>query len=705
MNRLTNIAQPGSVSTSFAYDYRGRRTSVTDPNGKTTQYAYDDADRLTSVTDAASHLTAYAYDTENNLLSITDALGRITGFSYDTSGQVNTVVFPNGATESYSFIRTGELTGKTDRNGNTINYSYDNVDRLLSKSYPDSTSVNYTYDILGRLTQAADASGTYSFSYDNLGRLTQTSTQYAFLSGQTLVNNYTYDANSNRASFANPQGGTTSYVYDALNHLASETDFAGRLFTFSYDALGRRTGLTRPNGVNTSYTYDSLSRLLSVLHQTGNTTLDGAAYAYDAAGNRTSKTALPANLTSAYSYDPVYELTKVLQGATTKESYTYDAVGNRTYQPGAPYTYNSSNEMLTREGVPYTYDADGNTLSKTNGSGTTSYAWDFENRLTSVTLPGTGGTVTFKYDPFGRRIQKTSPSGTTAYVYDGDNIIEELTGSTGTLSERYTYGPGIDEPLVGQRQPKIFYYEADGLGSVTSLTDPTGAVAATYTYDSFGFMTASTGTATNWFRYTARQFDSDTALYYYRARFYDPTTGRFLSEDPIGSKGSGTNFYRYVRNSPIYFTDPSGLCPQSQPTACQQAVLNAVNSQFGTNLTAQNILPSSDPNPTPGGGQVNVDISVNSGLSPAQFNAIQPGRYAPPGPLGMLTGYGPSLHVVAGPSRLDSTALTFANSNVGGMYSATFTAHIDSAWADNPVGALFHLFIDVLGHNSRNPCP
>jgi len=347
-----------------------------------------------------------------------------------------------------------------------------------------------------------------------------------------------------------------------------------RVFTFSYDALGRRTGLTRPNGVNTSYTYDSLSRLLSVLNQTGNTTVDGAAYAYDAAGNRTSKTALPSNLASAYTFDPVYELTKVLQGTTTKESYTYDAVGNRTYQPGVPYTYNSSNEMLTREGVPYTYDADGNTLSKTNGSGMTSYAWDFENRLTSVTLPGTGGVVSFQYDPFGRRIQKINASGSTTYVYDGDNIIEELTGATGTIGERYTYGPGIDEPLVGQRQPQIFYYEADGLGSVTSLTTPTGSVAATYTYDSFGFLTASTGSATNWYRYTARQFDSDTALYYNRARYYDPTTGRFLSEDPVRFS-AGVNFYTYVRNNPISFVDPTGLCPDNkQPVGCDTVLPN-----------------------------------------------------------------------------------------------------------------------------------
>ena len=317
-----------------------------------------------------------------------------------------------------------------------------------------------------------------------------------------------------------------------------------------------------------------VSCLLSVLHQAGSTTLDGVSYTYDAAGNRMSKTALPSNVASAYSYDPAYELTKVMQGATQKESYTYDAVGNRTYQPGAPYTYNSSNEMLAREGVPYTYDADGNTSSKTNGSGTTSYAWDFENRLTSVTLPGTGGVVSFKYDPFGRRIQKSNPSGTTAYVYDGDNIIEELTGTTGTLSERYTYGPGIDEPLVGQRQPQIFYYEADGLGSVTSLTTPSGSVAATYTYDSFGFMTASTGSATNWYRYAARQFDSDTALYYYRARYYDPTTGRFLSEDPVRFQ-AGVNFYSYVRNNPLNFVDPAGLCPnKKQPIDCDTVLPN-----------------------------------------------------------------------------------------------------------------------------------
>ena len=143
----------------------------------------------------------------------------------------------------------------------------------------------------------------------------------------------------------------------------------------------------------------------------------------------------------------------------------------------------------------------------------------------------------------------------------------------------------------------------------------------------------------------------------------------------------------------------------TQPTGCQATILNAVNAQFVTNLTGANILPTSDPNPQANGGQVNTDFGVVSGLSAAQFNAISSGRYAPGGFWGFVTGYGSSLHVVGGPSKLDPTAMNFSNSNIGGMYSVQFTAHIDSAWANNPIGAIIHWFIDVRGHGShRQPC-
>jgi RHS repeat-associated protein len=204
-------------------------------------------------------------------------------------------------------------------------------------------------------------------------------------------------------------------------------------------------------------------------------------------------------------------------------------------------------------------DYNGNTQTKVVGSNTTSYAWDFENRMSSVTLPGSGGTVSFKYDPFGRRIYKSSSSGTSVFAYDGDNLIEE-TNSSGAVVARYEPTQNIDEPLAMLRSGATSYFHADGLGSVTSLSTAAGSIANTYTYDSFGKLTASTGSLVNPFQYTAREFDPETSLYNYRARYYDPSTGRFLVEDPMRFR-AGVDFYRYVTNNPANWTDPFGLLP------------------------------------------------------------------------------------------------------------------------------------------------
>src|SRR2546426_3218784 len=272
-------------------------------------------------------------------------------------------------------------------------------------------------------------------------------------------------------------------------------------------------------------------------------------YTVDNAGNRTSRTDQLAGVTSNYTYDPIYGLTQVTQGVNTTESYTYDQVGNRLSSLGvSPYNYNTSNELTSTPNATYTYDNNGNTLTKVVGSNTTSYTWDFENRLSSVTLPGTGGMVSFKYHPFRRRIYKSSSSGTSIYAYDGDNLIEE-TNSSGADVARYEQTQNIDEPLAMLRSSTTSYYHVDGLGSVTSLSSSAGSIANTYTYDSFGKLTASTGSLVNPFRYTARESDTETGLYYYRARYYDQNAGRFLSEDPVEFNGGG-NLYRYVFNNP-----------------------------------------------------------------------------------------------------------------------------------------------------------
>ena len=214
------------------------------------------------------------------------------------------------------------------------------------------------------------------------------------------------------------------------------------------------------------------------------------------------------------------------------------------------------------------------TPCRADSSGTTGYTWDVENRLASVTLPGAGGTVTYQYDPFGRRIEKVSPSGTTIYAYDGDNVVEELDGG-GMAVARYAQGLGIDEPLAMYRGGASYYYNADGLGSITSLTNSSGQIAASYTYDSFGKLTASTGTVINPFRYTGREYGSDTGLYYYRARYYDSNVERFISEDPLQFEAS-TNFYPYVGSDPGNFTDPFGMA-KCKNRPCDEWVKDILN--------------------------------------------------------------------------------------------------------------------------------
>lgn len=365
---------------------------------------------------------------------------------------------------------------------------------------------------------------------------------------------------------------------------------------FSLQGAARRPvvseaeSMTRPNSITTNYTYDTLSRLLSVLHKAGGSIIDGASYTLDAAGNRTSRQDDIAGVTSNFTYDKIYELTQGTQGTNTTESYSYDAVGNRLSSLGvSPYTYNTSNELTSTPSGSYTYDANGNTLTDATGR---SYTWDFENRLTQVTMPNSGGTATFKYDPFGRRIEKVftqnSTTTTTNYLYNGDNVIETV-DQNGNVLAKFAQGPNIDEPLAESVGGATYDYEQDGLGSVTSLTNSAGALALSYTYDSFGKITASAGSVANPFLYTGRDFDFETGLYYYRARYYDPSSGRFLTEDPI-QFGGGINFYAYVGNNATNRTDPDGTAFKD----CAKALADLAKAQWDVEKRLAELLPNAN---------------------------------------------------------------------------------------------------------------
>lgn len=605
-NSLIKTIDPNGNSWMISYDANGNKLSGTDANGNVTKYEYNSQNQLIKIVDTMGNVTIYAYGgsacpscggSTDKLTSVTDANSNVTRYTYDQLGRLVTETDPLGNATSYSYDLKGNLTAKTDANGNTISLSYDANDRLLKKTYPDGSEETYTYDARGNVLSAANKDISYVFSYDAAGRMQSS----ADSNGKALQ--YSYDTAGRKTKTIYPEGSVVSYVYDDTGRLASITNGGGRQYSYSYDKLGRRTKLTYPNGTTASYTYDAKSNLTSLIHKTSTgKVINSFSYTHDKVGNRLTK-AEP-DITFNYGYDPVYRLLSALptkphgrgglQGHKA-ENYSYDPVGNRLTGPHdqETYAYGPGNELLTTRYLQFGYDKNGNRIEKARlhqeghnkgeqhdhdgnryGNGKWSYSFDFENRLIKAEKKhGHEATiVTFKYDPFGRRIEKRIREGENCrsndevihtYVYDGQAIILE-TETTGdgrnriTEPTKYVHGPNIDQPLAMERDGKIYYYHADGVGSVFALSDSAGRVIQTYEYDSFGNMQSQKNRIEQPFTYTAREWDKETRLYYYRARYYDPMEGRFIQKDPIGFNG-GINVYVYTSNNPINRTDPSGL--------------------------------------------------------------------------------------------------------------------------------------------------
>ncbi len=202
--------------------------------------------------------------------------------------------------------------------------------------------------------------------------------------------------------------------------------------------------------------------------------------------------------------------------------------------------------------------ANGNLTSKTDKItlATTSYTYDTQDKLTRIDFPDLSF-ATYRYDGLGRRIEKDVNGAVTQYVYDGSAILLEYDGA-GSLLARYSHGQRVDQPLAVERGGQSYYYQADHLGSLRKITDAVGAIVNSYDYDSYGNIEAIFEGIVNPYTYTGREFDAESGLYFYRARYYDPATGRFLAEDPIGFGAGDANLYRYAVNNPVNFLDPSG---------------------------------------------------------------------------------------------------------------------------------------------------
>jgi RHS repeat-associated protein len=266
----------------------------------------------------------------------------------------------------------------------------------------------------------------------------------------------------------------------------------------------------------------------------------------------------PRNRTK-YAFDNANELTGISydKGATHigDLSYGYDLAGRRTSLGGTSATftppayvpsliYDGTNRLTSWNGTSLNYDANGNLT----GFGATTYTWNARNQLTATSAGG----ANFSYDALGRRVSATISGTTTPYLFDGLNPA--MIGSSFMLA-----GAGLDEIYASINSTTTTSMLRDGLNSTLALSNASATTTATYAYSPYGD-TAVSGTGTTPLQFTGRENDGATGLYYYRARFYSPQLGRFISEDRIGV-GAGTNFYAYAFGAPVDLRDPTGRCP------------------------------------------------------------------------------------------------------------------------------------------------
>src|SRR5262249_52903386 len=379
---------------------------------------------------------------------------------------------------------------KTDGNLKVTTYGYDASNRLTSVTFQDGTS--YLYDSKGNRILEQGPSHERILAYDELNRVAQVND---ITLGKTLA--YGYDANGNRTSLT--EGSLSfGYAYDNLNRLKRVTDSLGQSSFFDYDLDGRRSAVTRPNGVTTTYTYDAASQLTQMVHSKAGNVLLGFAYAYDGQGNRVSKTREDGSQ-ELYTYDAGNRLTDVQYGTSRTVNYSLDDTGNRYFLVDSSNgittkvrsTFNTFNQLTRSVQITpgsattdFAYDANGNLLSETTGTQVKQYTWDLDNRLKQVTLPSLLNT--FAYDATGLRIQKVDSTGTTKYVLDGASVLEELNATGGTTTSYLTNPQAIDEIESFQQAGATYYPLSDALGSIYGVTNSSGSVVATWSYDVYG---------------------------------------------------------------------------------------------------------------------------------------------------------------------------------------------------------------------------
>ncbi len=583
-NQLLSVTDPLNGLVQFGYDLVGNRVTTTDELSRVTTREFDALDRVSQVTAADGSITSFSYDAIGNLLSLTDPEQNTTLWQYNDRNDVELRTDPLGNFESYSYDEIGNLSQSIDRLGRITEYVYDGLNRLTSEIWKASDgslvqTYDYNFDANSNLLGAGGPNSTYSFVYDALDRVTSVDNA-GTPNIPNVVLNYDYDAFGNLTQIQDNSGVTVDRAFDVRN-LLSSIDWSGggvddARVEHSYDGRGLLTGINRINGLaggtvisTTSNTFDALGRITDITHLNSSASVvANYAFDFDAASQMTQQ--IINGDTSDYGYDDVGQLTEATNSARPDEVYTYDENGNRI---SGDNVIGPNNQLLSDGTYDYTYDAEGNLVQRTEiatGEYST-YEFDHRNRMVASTTFSSGGIIlsesSYTYDVFDRMIARTVDADgagseapeTTYTVYDGENAWADF-DEAGSVIARYLFGEGMDSNIARWRPGEgTAWYLTDHLGSVRDIIDAVGSVINHIEYDSFGNILLETNpNFGDRFKFTGREWRPELGFYYYRARFYDPISGKFVSQDPIGFLGQDSNLQRYVANNTLIFTDPTG---------------------------------------------------------------------------------------------------------------------------------------------------
>jgi len=518
---VNSIQMPLAISTAASYDNASRLLSKTDANGNTTSFLYDNNDNLTKETNALGYPTDYTYDANDNLTHIKNAKNEITELTYRFDDDFLMSEAFGGNTKSYTYNTDGSLATFTKATG-TFNYTYDaTTGRLVSDG-----QTSYTYDSRNNIKTITNSNGTLNLYYDINDRLDY----YDDYFGNRI--DYSYDNNGNVLSITYPGNKTVNYTYDANNRMKDVTDWNSNKTRYDYLIDDRMDKVTYANGTYCQYSYDAAGRMIGMQNKKSNgTTISEYSYTLDKTGNHKDETINEPALATA--------LSSLTNGTTNYGAMPFNRIQNAG---STNFTHDGAGNITQRGSDSYTFDLNDNLLSATGA------------------YP-----ATFTYDGSGNRRTKTANGTQTKYILNilGMSQVLMETDQSNTPTNYYIYGA---TGLVSRIKPNgtTHYYHYDFRGSTVAITDATQNITHTYAYDAFGTVLAANEPANdiNVYRYNGQygvQYDAPNRTFM-RARYYDPQTGRFISEDPIWA----TNLYPFAENNPVNNVDPSGLLTGAQ---------------------------------------------------------------------------------------------------------------------------------------------